>query len=1017
MATFDKHGTSESPVVNNPEPPKQKEVKTLNRKGLTREQYYQKELKAIEARRLERTAKYFTDFLDPFTGEKRKGREPGQRIIKKIDDRAVEEIRGAKRRKGVPSRKTVADKKEKVGEPAWKEKLAKQTDQNYIAANFLAFSDLDQRPTRGAEKVLTGERRNTLPGASTTLQNLILVSNYKGNLINKLTSSSKLGPLMNATPFELSQLTPYFRVCKRKGKKLTEFQFLDHLRWTYNLKKDEPLKDILGSNGQGVGFKQFNWQTTGTNLYSAPRTLVATLKLHFQSISELATSAHINHGAEGEDDIRWYDLIVRSERQPGPDRECPTGIPDVDTFLKTDLTPAQAEEWTAKPQKRNDDENKSGFSLMVEVGWKYGVNSTLSEPFRNAVDNSRALLDLTLVSHKFNFREEGTIDLDIEYVARYEGIMSDYRSNIFNLTAEGKNADIFKELEQKKKEIESLESSISSPVGPFACYEDRGVTRRQQRALDKKSEKIDEEISKLEEKAASLTKSLTLSLYGKFTQYLINKNKLLFVDVEEQLYAENSLPPNLISADTVSGPDATESAYVTEVLPSPDENTLRHLQVEDKDDPELTDIDGEKIKKKMDVAFGAKKAKKEGLIRVTFFYLGDLINFYAGVLPDKDANDVDKFEIVLGDLSFLDYGRVANIVDTKTGEALQEGPISEEEQGRVTEEIKETVIRRGTELVVSRNMANLPISFDAYTMWFTDEIVNGDTVFTFKQFIQSLLTKLVVSTLESAENISIGADIRRSLKERTRVKVGVVAGENPHLRRSQLVYEKTNNQGDGEGEGESNLFIKTSTLDPNTNRGTNNRQFFILHGSRLPFASQKVDELENASEGVYHLKIGASKGLVKKIVLERESGKRIRDANIMRAYRQGGAGIGILQEPYNATVTLFGSGFFQPGQYVYINPTNIGLGTSVERYSIARSLGIGGFYIITKVSTGISEGKLETTLKCIFQNYGYLPDSGAVGAGEPIQELRSGRGVTNSEQRIDSTPNVTTPQSRNRIGR
>ena len=250
MATFDKHGTSKSPVVNNPEPPKQTEVKTVNRKGLTREQYYQKELKAIEARRLRRIQEFHTNpNIDPLTKKKPTGRSPGPRVIKRIDDRAAEEIRGAKRRKGIPSRKTVADKKEKVGEPAWKEKLAKQTEQNYIAANFLAFSDLEQRPTRLAEKVLTGERRNTLPGASTTLRNLILVSNYRGNLINKLTSSSKLGPLMNATPFELSQLTPYFRVCKRKGKKLTEFQFLDHLRWTYNLEKGEPLKVFSSGDG------------------------------------------------------------------------------------------------------------------------------------------------------------------------------------------------------------------------------------------------------------------------------------------------------------------------------------------------------------------------------------------------------------------------------------------------------------------------------------------------------------------------------------------------------------------------------------------------------------------------------------------------------------------------------------------------------------------------------------------------------------------------------------------------
>ena len=108
----------------------------------------------------------------------------------------------------------------------------------------------------------------------------------------------------------------------------------------------------------------------------------------------------------------------------------------------------------------------------------------------------------------------------------------------------------------------------------------------------------------------------------------------------------------------------------------------------------------------------------------------------------------------------------------------------------------------------------------------------------------------------------------------------------------------------------------------------------------------------------------------------------------MRAYRQGGSGLGVIQEPYQADVKLFGSGFFQPGTYVYINPTNIGLGTSVERYSIARRMGIGGFYFVTKVSNTLSESGLQTSLKCYFQDYGYLPsvDNSGQEEGDAVNE-------------------------------
>ena len=891
--------------------------------------------------------------------------------------------------------------------------LERQTDQNYIMSNMLAFSDLKHKPH------------------PSELKNLILATSYHGNLINKLTSSSKLEPLMRATPWELSQLTPYFRILKKveKGGKVTleEFEFRDHLEWTYKLKGDESARILNSSLGQGVGFKQFNWETTGTNMFSAPRVLMASLNLHFQSISELARSAKMGDV----DGVRWVELIVppTGGRTSIP-RGCPTGIPSVDEVLQTNLTPEEITKWSNDPQSRT--KREKGFALVVEVGWKYGINNTLRADLRKAVDASRVVLNLTLVSHEFKFREEGTIDLDIKYTARLEGIMNDYSSNIFNLSADGKNNDIFKELEEKKAEIQVMESSIESPTGIFNCIEDPSLTKSQTKKLDKKAEQLIEKIDNLETQAELLTKQLKVSIYGKFTEFLMLNGGLMYVDVPNALYAQSRLPDSFNAADDSAGSSGTvcrasysqfqsggladpklltkkRKAYLKRKgkymppqsgggllgeLSSPSDDTMEYLRGNtrgenyEKDEKE---VNSEFLKKRITAALGASKALHRDEKRVAFFYLGTLINFFAGALPQQDdsRNKTEKFEIVLGDLTFLDYDKVGQLMQ-RGFENLDDLNLTDEQRVNVQDnrdaflnEQKEYVVSNSNLFMVNKNMAFVPISFEAFTTWFTDEIVNGDTIFTFKSFVQSLTTKLIVGALQTAENSFVKQDLKRVLKERTQVKAGVVSGQNKFLKRGKFNREIPPND-----EKESSFFVKAapvnlaSPLSPNEME--DNRQFFVLYVTRLPFASQEVNEKKNALDGVYHLYIGADKGIVKTINLQRESNQRIRDANIMRAYNEGGSGLGVIQEPYNANVKLFGSGFFQPGQYVYINPTNIGLGTSLERYSIARKLGIGGFYLITKVSTTIKEGMLETNLKCIFQNYGYLPgDESGTNAYDP----------------------------------
>ena len=76
--------------------------------------------------------------------------------------------------------------------------------------------------------------------------------------------------------------------------------------------------------------------------------------------------------------------------------------------------------------------------------------------------------------------------------------------------------------------------------------------------------------------------------------------------------------------------------------------------------------------------------------------------------------------------------------------------------------------------------------------------------------------------------------------------------------------------------------------------------------------------------------------------------------------------------PYNAQISMIGNNIFLPGSTIYINPSSIGFGDPRNQRSAAARLGIGGYYVVTSVSTTYSEGQLNTELSAVFNSW---PDS------------------------------------------
>ena len=217
-----------------------------------------------------------------------------------------------------------------------------------------------------------------------------------------------------------------------------------------------------------------------------------------------------------------------------------------------------------------------------------------------------------------------------------------------------------------------------------------------------------------------------------------------------------------------------------------------------------------------------------------------------------------------------------------------------------------------------------------------------------------------------------GEAARRMTNEQNHIRRGILVGTNStgYLTRGKIKFQPA-----GDPDEENPIWVnpvQSQAGEPMT-------QYLVLGCSRLPIGATVVDPAKNRLQGIYHLYIGVNSGIVKAIDFARTNKAPIQDMMIMRATREGDTSIGHILQPYNATVRTFGSPHWIPGQYVYLNPATLGRGDWIERLKLSRKLGLGGFYLINKVSSVVEAGKLETTLDCIHQYYGNLPDDVTAG--------------------------------------
>jgi len=125
------------------------------------------------------------------------------------------------------------------------------------------------------------------------------------------------------------------------------------------------------------------------------------------------------------------------------------------------------------------------------------------------------------------------------------------------------------------------------------------------------------------------------------------------------------------------------------------------------------------------------------------------------------------------------------------------------------------------------------------------------------------------------------------------------------------------------------------------------------------------DRASDMMDGIYHYFLGSRCGLAKEIEFHRQDMPGYREARITK---DGSLGAQQLKELYTISMNMIGNNLHKNGTYVYVDPIAIGAGSSRAIGGIpnvARLIGLGGYFLVTKVAHEISDSGFNTSIEAL----------------------------------------------------
>jgi hypothetical protein len=871
--------------------------------------------------------------------------------------------------------------------------------QHYLLYNTDFFAEYHKQLLNVGSTSLVGYKIPSIPGniiqtdgyikrKSPDQPRIFLLSGDEDSSIvnNKLSLCPGNERFTNLTTAEYASLQPLLRIYKvYRNKDGTDDKKVElEFRNKTGLEGIDGLIDIpqpagaaLAGHTRGVecGVKSFDWSFIGSDPFTATRDIEATLVLHAQHFSALSVGRQgvdvLNPGSSPVlEDYKYLDLII----QP-------------DCSKKASPT---------NPQPYNGIYNPGCYEIQIDVGY-----APQSGDLREAICCQYDSLYLVHVDHKFNFNEDGTLELSISYRGRLETIMNDKKFNVL-LPGGG-----FSTIERQ-----GLPGSRVPGTGQLIYtynYLESELTTARTTLPPPKSR-----IKELERLRAALIFYLRQYTYALILETmedkgmihsisLSNDHFLRFARWKEPIFA-GTLPDKLQLSNLAAATSGTNPA-----LQSGEENSVA-VQLVAADTGAVKDPETDAVAAALDnltnlaeaqLASRLQEAVKLKTHKINYIYLGDLL---ATVL----SNTIGDLELPQNINSKTANTGVLLIFGKIIGDRLAvNNPFSGPSQ--TTQDITGTTVTdvssKITDPIVDNfqlvlgnieisdqngnskqiNLAHIPISLESFQDFMMKNVISQNSdYYSLIDFIDALISDLVTDMFSAEHHVGL-------TEADSRLSVSLFTSKTP-LRDSGIFEQIT---------GGANIYkeINTKKIDSNNlpfgkdskcvDRQNDPYQYLVINTlnsfpSNLAGVyevtsgnSVRGDSVGDKRRGILHFTYGRDRGLLKSVQFSKTDQEYLPEARFA-----GGDGslLNQLSNVYDASFNMIGNNIFRPGMLIYFDPEPIGVGQPwqyrsgtngvVVGRSWANIMGIGGYHLITEVAHSIGPGKFDTTIKARWVNSG-----------------------------------------------
>tara|TARA_B100000900_G_scaffold361593_1_gene334400 strand:- start:739 stop:3882 length:3144 start_codon:yes stop_codon:yes gene_type:complete len=781
-------------------------------------------------------------------------------------------------------------------------------EQCIFLAKVFEFSKFHKDVQRGANASVTALRArqsaHAATGNSSTTQNVadinlkklpyangnehntsIVVDGQPFGFINKLTQYDSMVNFFEATNDQLSHLQPMIRFFKivpdGTGERGIEFPF-------DTFASVDDVKEILSrrdKRGFGAGIESFNFSYEGSNPFSVKKSIKASLTIKANNFQEL-----LKERDPGGRPLRYIDLALK----------------------------------TGKTVKDKSNNAELDYRIKAVVGLNNtSAGTTKNFNIENAVKNNFVSLNLTPVTHTFDFDDTGAVVFKVEYYAYIEEFFDKARMNIFA------NPEINKRTIQRRLALKTQRKS---------CTEEDQV-----KSLNEFIEADGENVEK--DKIESL-QFLTNQLLSNKLVYYLSLTTEEFLDIirngpfaksvtniESKISLSSTTSAATVSADLAESYNKAAEAAKGEGDADAIKNSFNFSGLDDR--------------------------------QFAFFYLGDLVD----LILSKIGDNLEQLVDTSGNLTFKDEYQ---------GLKIDKELFSEEEQilsNSITQFKKMRVVLGPVEIVDHRSggkvsqhvsLSDLPVSLAYFNEWLTSKLLAKDSaVYPLTQFLNDLINHMVKNFLndDSCYNYNIKQKVRLFQSTVTSYKQKGASADD-------LTQQIINN-------GETRLDIDAKNIErPVLNIGGHrnlavgymkpsreNNYFIYYAGRSAPKSLMNGKRQQDEGIGIFHYIMGRDRGIVKTIKLNKTDSP---DAlKMVRFEQEGYDGLRQLREIYDVDIETFANVHAFPGTYLFVEPRGFSpsMGAFDQEDFDLTDLGIGGYYMIMGSTHQFAPGTMNTSIK------------------------------------------------------